>query len=364
MKKVILSAVLLLVCFSVLLHAENLKPGFDKSEYAELLKISARQVNIPMDQVKAPAPEKFRFVYRSPEIGLSNQWDLWVSTDSMAVISIRGTAANMTSWLANFYAAMVPAKGSLTVSDQYQFEYNLTDDPKAAVHTGWLVATAFLVKDILPKIDSLYNLGTKNIFIMGHSQGGAISYLLTSHLWGLRATGKIPADLNFKTYCSAAPKPGNLYYAYHFENMTQEGWAFNVVNAADWVPEMPVTIQTVKDYNNVNPFVNAMPAIKKQKLWQRIILKKVYKKLSKPPRKSQEDYQRYLGDRLFMLIKKQLPGFVKPEYFASTNYVRTGKTIVLMPDEEYRTKFPDNNNNIFMHHFFEPYFFLLKKSND
>lgn len=361
MKRLIPVTILTILLTSPLLFADNLKPGFQKSEYAELLKISARQVNIPMDQIKAPSPEKFRFEYRSPEIGLSNQWDLWVSSDSMAVISIRGTTANMTSWLANFYAAMVPAKGSITVSDQDDFEYDFTDDPKAAVHTGWLVATAFLARDIKPKLDSVYKAGTRNIYIMGHSQGGAISFLLTSHLWNLRATGKLPADLNFKTYCSAAPKPGNLYYAYHFENMTKEGWAFNVVNAADWVPEMPVTIQTVSDYNSVNPFINALPAIKKQKFWQRLILKKAYKRLSKPPRKSQEDYQRYLGDRLFILIKKQLPGFVKPKYFASTNYVRTGKTIVLMPDEEYTIKFPDNNNNVFMHHFFEPYFFLLQK---
>jgi pimeloyl-ACP methyl ester carboxylesterase len=356
----LISTILLLFAVTII-NAEDLKPGFQKSEYAELLKISARQVNLSMDQVKAPAPEKFSFVYRSPEIGLSNQWDLWVSTDSMAVVSIRGTTANMTSWLANFYAAMVPAKGSVTVADQYDFKYHFSDDPKAAVHTGWLVATAFIVRDALPKIDSLYKSGTKNIYIMGHSQGGAISFLLTSHLWNMRETGKLPPDLKFKTYCSAAPKPGNLYYAYHFENMTDEGWAYNVVNAADWVPEMPVTIQTVRDYNNVNPFVNALPAIKKQKFWQRIILKKVYKRLSKPPRKSQEDYQRYLGDRLFFLIKKQLPGFVKPKYFSSTNYVRTGKTIVLMPDEEYATFFPDNNSNVFMHHFFEPYFFLLQK---
>ena len=359
-KTFILTAILVsLTVFG--LQAAELHPGFLKSEYAELLKISARQVNIPADQVKTPLPEKFRFVYRSPEIGLSNQWDLWVSDDSMAVISIRGTAANMTSWLANFYAAMVPATGSITVADQYEFQYNLSEDPKAAVHTGWLVATAFLVRDMLPKIDSLYRAGTSNIYIMGHSQGGAISFLLTSHLWNLRDTGRIPADIKFKTYCSAAPKPGNLYYAYQFENMTREGWAYNVVNAADWVPEMPVTIQTVRDYNNVNPFVNALPAIRQQKFWQRIILKKVYKKLSKPPRKSQEDYQRYLGDRLYFLIKKQLPGFVKPTYFKSTHYVRTGKTIVLMPDEQYTKLFPDDQKNVFIHHFFEPYFYLITK---
>jgi len=61
-------------------------------------------------------------------------------------------------------------------------------------------------------------------------------------------------NLTIKTYASAAPKPGNLYYAYEYEAMTQNGWAFNVVNSADWVPEGPFSIQTTNDYNTLNPF--------------------------------------------------------------------------------------------------------------
>ena len=56
---------------------------------------------------------------------------------------------------------------------------------------------------------------------------------------------EVITSLNIKTYCSAAPKPGNLFYAYDFEHITEGGWAFNVVNSADWVPELPSTTQTV-----------------------------------------------------------------------------------------------------------------------
>ncbi len=338
---------------------QPMEPGFSQAEYSELLKVTARQINLAPELIRTPAPEKFRFKYRSPEVGLQNQWDLWVDDNRRAVIGIRGTTKDIVSWLANFYAAMVPAKGSLQLSRDYIFNYHLADDDKAAVHTGWLIGAAALSRDIIPKIDSLYKSGVKNFFIIGHSQGGAIAYLLTSHLYHLKTTGVIPNDIIFKTYCSGAPKPGNLFYAYEFEAITGDGWAFNVVNAADWVPEMPASVQTIKDYNNVNPFVNALPVIKKQKAVQRFFLKRAYKRLSGPPKKSQEEYVKYLGDKMFELIRKQLPEFVKPVYFESMNYVRTGKTIVLMPDDGYRKLFPDDQKHLFIHHLFEPYFYLI-----
>jgi hypothetical protein len=63
-------------------------------------------------------------------------------------------------------------------------------------------------------------------------------------------------DIKFKTYCSAAPKPGNLYFSYDYEADNQIGWSFTVVNGADWVPELPVSIQSIGDFNKTNPFKN------------------------------------------------------------------------------------------------------------
>jgi predicted esterase len=57
-------------------------------------------------------------------------------------------------------------------------------------------------------------INKKESYIMGHSQGGAIAYLLTAHLLSLQKENKIPSEIVFKTYCSAAPKPGNLHFAY------------------------------------------------------------------------------------------------------------------------------------------------------
>ncbi len=354
----------LITCFVFCnaVNAQQLKPGFDKAEYIDLMKLSARFGDSAYYNTM-PLPAGYSFLYRSPVMGLFNCWDLWKSSNNVAVISVRGTTADAVSWLQNFYAAMVPAKGELKLSATETFNYELAANPKAAVHVGWLVGMAFLSKDMLPKIDSLYKTGTKEFLLMGHSQGGAITFLLTAYFNNLQKQGKLPADIRFKTYCSAGPKPGNLYFAYEYEAATHGGWAYNVVNAADWVPEVPFSIQTVNDFNTTNPFVNAGAMIKKQKFPKNIALKHVYNRLNKPTKRAQRNYQKFLGKYTSKMVKNQIPGFEPPAYFQSNHYVRTGATIVLLPDEEYYKTYPDSKETIFIHHFHPPYLMLAEKLN-
>jgi heat shock protein HslJ len=309
------------------------------------------------------APEGYTKIYRSPIVGLDNRWELWKGNSGVNVISIRGTTKNNVSWLANFYAAMVPAKGQLHLSKDQTFDYELASHPRAAVHVGWLIATAFLATDMLPRIDSSYKAGTKEFAIVGHSQGGAIAYLLTAYLYHLQRQTKLPADIRFKTYCSAAPKPGNLYFAYEYEALTQEGWAYNVVNSADWVPQTqtPVSIQTLNDFNELNPFTNAKTFIKKQKWPKRWALNYAYGGLTKPSRKALKNYQKYLGQFVSKSVLKNLEGFAPPEYYNSNDYVRTGNTIVLFTDDDYLKEFPQDKKNVFVNHFHGPYLYLANK---
>ncbi|MEO5594677.1 MAG: lipase family protein [Chitinophagaceae bacterium] len=303
-------------------------------------------------------------LYQSAVVGLDNLWDLWIDSNNVAVISIRGTTAKSESWLGNFYAAMVPAKGELQLSEKEIFKYQLAVNPRAAVHVGWLVSTAFLSKDILPKIDSCYKAGIKDIIIMGHSQGGAIAFLLTAYLYNLQKEQTLPADIRFKTYCSAGPKPGNLYFAYEYEAMTQYGWAYNVVNSADWVPETPMSIQTTDDYNNSNPFLGAKQMINKMKFPKNIALKYAYNRLDNPAKAARRRYQNYLGKMISKSLKKSIPGFKAPVYYNSNHYVRAGNTIVLLADSAYFKLFPESKTNLFPHHFHPPYLYLADKLPD
>lgn len=361
------STFLISTAFVSQLFGQNLSPGFDKAEYIETLKINYK-AHIPLDNWKeatvVPEPQDFTFQYRSPVVAFDNIWDLWVHKEKpLALIAVQGSIQTEASFLANLYAAMIPAKGELQLDDDFLFKYNLADHPNAAVQVGWFVAMAYLSKTVTQKIDSCYNTGIKEFILTGHSQGGGITYMLTAHLNNLKREGKLPADIVFKTYCSAGPKPGNLFFAYDYEKNTAGGWAYNVVNTADWVPDVPFSVQTVDDFTAVNPFHSAKTIIKKQKFPLNIALKRVYKKLSKPSKKAQKNYEKYLGKMVSKAVEKQIPNFQTPAYFASNYYVRTGNYIVLFADDDYFELYPNDpeTDNIWQHHLPQQYLYLVEK---
>lgn len=349
---------------SVVSHAQ-LSPGFDIKEYEQLLLVSVRTAGDTAYEKRFPESDRFRMVYESGTSALDNKWDLWLDEEQkVAVISIRGTTANPESWLENIYAAMIPARGELRWEEdslEHTFRYHFADHPDAAVHAGWTLGTALIFDDILDKMTSIANReGIRDFLIMGHSQGGAISYLVTSQLYSLREQGMIPDDWTFKTYGSASPKPGNLYFAYDYEARTQNGWGFNVVNASDWVPEVPFSIQTLDDFNEVNPFVHAEDLIAEQGFFERIGLWWVYRKLDRPTRQAQKNFERYLGEKAGNAVRAKFENLSMPEFVPSNHYVRTGITIVLRPDSTYRSAFPDNSK-VFIHHTHRPYLFLTQR---
>jgi len=360
MMKHYLKVLLLLVFMPFCVKAQSWHAGFDKQEYIELIKVNAL-FGDSLFRAAIPAPAHTTFLYRSAVVGLANRWQLYLRDDSVAIIAIRGTTASKESWMANFYSAMVPATGSLQLSPEDTFKYHLADNPMAAVHIGWLLSTAYLSKSIVIKIDSLYRHGIKRFIITGHSQGGAIAYLMTSYLYNLRKEHVLPQDIEFKTYCSAGPKPGNLYFAYDYEHYTSGGWAYNVVNTADWVPETPVTIQTLNDFNKTNIFAAAPDLIGKLKFPNNLGGKYIFNRLSKPGLKAQRVYEKYLGRFISKQVMKQLTTFEVPEYYHSTDFVRTGNYIILYADSAYYRQYPDSKTNVFVHHMFQPYLYLAKQ---
>jgi len=336
--------------------AQDLKPGFDPQEYLSALKLPEREDSLDNEKDY----NGYKFLYLSPEVGLFNRWSLWErKSDGVIVIKIRGTVPKNESWLANFYAAMIPAIGSLQFDDTTRFDYQLAaPGTKAYVHTGWTVALGYMAPTIVSKLLEQYSAGKRSFIILGHSQGGAIAFLLRSYLYYNK---KIPRDITIKTYCSAAPKPGNLNYAYDFDFITRGGWALRVVNTADWVPETPFSLQTLKDFNDVSIFMNVKPRLKELNFFVRLYAKSVYNKMNRTTKRSRRRFNRILGHRVYTLIKKTLPNFKEPEYANSHNYMLAGVPVVLFADGEYFKKFPFDGKNVFVHHAFEPYEYLVEK---
>ncbi len=340
----------------------SLKPGFDTQEYLEMLRIAGKINDTLLPKDNMPAPLAYRMVYQSPEVGLLNQWDMWIRKDEkVAVISLRGTVAGAASWLENFYAAMVPATGQVQLNDSTSFPYKLAENPAATVHVGWLIGMAHLAPSIAAYIKTYRQKGVKEFIIIGHSQGGALCFLLRSWLHYQAQAGSLPADIVYKTYCSAAPKPGNMQYVYDYDFISRVGWSYTVVNALDWVPETPFSLQSLKDFNEVNPFVNVGAALNKQPLLARLYLKHAFNSMSRSSRRSQKRFQKYLGKTVFKQVKKILPQLKEPVYAPGSNYMRAGAPIILMPDELYRKQYQFDGKNVFIHHMPPVYYTLAQR---
>lgn len=361
MLKKIFLAVLLLFLYRAS-FTQPLQPGFSGTEYTDMLAINFQRFDSMVVNPAIPAPSGYHIVFRSPDLGLRNRWNMWYRNDNkLAVISLRGTIADLPSWLENYYAAMVPATGTLQINDSTIFNYQLAADQKAHVHVGWLTGLAHLAPSITAQIKIAYQQGIHEFIIIGHSQGGALATLTRSYLFYLVQKGALPGDLLFKTYCSAAPKTGNLYYAYDFDFITRNGWGFTVVNAADWVPETLFSVQTLADFNPVNPFTNLGSVIKKQHLVTRWLITYKYNRLKNGVAHAQKRFERNLGGLVYKFVKKVLPQLKEPEYVHDNNYQRAGVPIVLQPDEEYYKTYPNTGTNVFVHHMFAPYYLLAKK---
>jgi len=354
----------LVVLFTLHCIAQTkLRPVFDPREYGDLLSIAFHSSSIADSVARQTTTDPYHLEYRSPEVGLLNRWTLYLRNDNVAVVDVRGTVNQPVSWLANFYAAMIPATGSLQLNDSTRFDYQLATDPKANVHVGWTIALAHIAPAIKAKLIACHaQKNIREVLITGHSQGGAIAFLLRSYLEYEQQKGNIPKDLFFKTYCSAAPKPGNMYYAYDYDFITRGGWSYTVVNSADWVPETPFTIQTLRSFNPTNIFVNTKKLLRKQKFAVRLIGNMLYNKLERKPRKAQRKFEKYLGKKMYRFaIRKTLPQLKEPTYMHDNNYMRAGSPVILLADGEYFQKFPENPDQPFTHHTFAAYQHLLKK---
>ncbi|MBN2486801.1 MAG: lipase family protein [Bacteroidales bacterium] len=357
----LISLIFSLFIYGNKLCSQSLQPGFNKSELLEAMYVSVRtgsDSSFYTGTLETPEPRSKR-VYQSPETGLKNLWELWVSENQTAIISTRGTVDSDTSWLANNFMAMLPAHSYLVLAVGDTFRYQLAENPKAAVHAGWLFSTAFLVRDMLPKIDSCYRSGIKNYIITGHSQGGAISYLVSAYFLDLQKKGLLPSDICFKTYCTAAPKPGNLFFAYDLEYAARGGWLFNVVNPNDWVPEVPFSLQALNDFNSLNIFsyIRDETSSTFRRMFVNHYLETRFNTASKP----QKEYIREFGAKKEKELKKLYPGFMCPEFYPTANYVRTGITIVLKPNHEYLKKYDTPDAGAFLHHMHHLYIDLIRE---
>lgn len=360
MKKVLLLWLFWLFTFS-LKSQSKLSPGFDANEYMEALRVSSQHLDSLYPGYALPVVGNYQRVYQSPVVGLQNRFDIWLKDNSIGIISIRATIAQSESWIENFYMGMIANQGSIVLNSKQVFTYKIAADTNAYVHLGWMLGLAHMAPDMVAHINELYNKGIKQFIIIGHSQGGAIAFLLRSYLEYLDEK-TLPKDIVFKTYCSAPPKPGNLFYSYDYDYITRGGWGFRIVNKLDWVPESPFTVQVSDDVNSVSPMRNRKESMNHLGFASKVYLNTVYRKIDKATRKSLKLYHKYLGHTLYKIIKKNHPEYMEPAYKPSVNYSIAGSPIILVPTDAYKQKFVDTGQNAFLHHSYKSYLFITQEN--
>lgn len=336
------------------------KAGFNAQECDDMMVINNTFADTTNSYKTNNVLAQHQFKHHSASVGLDNAWSLWIRSDSTVIIALRGTTANSKSIVADFYCAMLPAVGEITLGEQDTLKYHLANEPKAAVHGGFLIGFAYLAKDIQPKLDSLYQSGYHNYIVTGHSQGGALCYYVSSWLWYLKKNGKYPS-MGIKTYASASPKMGNMFFINDYDSVNHAEWAFSIVNSADVVTETPLTTQQLEeDMNTPNPFVSLYSKMNQLPFLKRIVLKNAFNKMKKGATKSSMAYQKYLGGYSEKIIKGMLPGIVLPKTVNTTYFLRPGVNISLQVNDRYKDFFKIYKSNL-AHHGMKPYRFLLRE---
>lgn len=339
---------------------KHLKPGFDAHEFLDVLHLEWAHQDSGSKYAPKFIPQNYTRVYRSPEVGLKNKVDFWMRNDSVGVICLRYTVGG-TSWLENFYSGLIKAKGSLKLNDSTTFNYKFSNDDNALVHHGWTIGIAHLAPIVTSTINEFYKKGVKEFIIVGHSQGAALSFLMRSYLQYAPET-EVPKDITYKVYASAAPKPGNLFYSYDFDFITQNGWAYRIVNTADWVPQTPFSVQSIGDLHAINPFAKRKEIMRKRVKNPLIrgYVNHAVNDMQGAAQKTNRKYKKYLTKRMGIFIKKSLKEYAVPTIAKSNFYMPAGVPIILQPDSAYNEKFKYDGENVFLHHMFEPYIYLTE----
>ena len=341
-----------LLLFTLLLllpdiHAQ-FEPGIKKEEATKMMRLTRYPYykQEKRDSIMAIEVPGYKIVHLVDSTALDNAW--CVLTDgSKGVVSFRGTTDKPISWLENFYAAMIPAKGEVTSPQGKVVQYKFADDPRAGVQSGWSLALLVMSKEILVEMRKLNDKGIYDFYITGHSQGGALSLLFRALLEHL-PDSVLDSKNNFKTYAFAAPKPGNRFFTYDYNRICNTNLSsFNFINPYDWVPQVPFSVQSPYNITAPNPFLEFEKS-KEGSLVKRIALHQIYGSMKNPIVKAQKKLNKNLGHRVKKIIEKTTGGFTVPEYMADAAYFPAGISITLEHFEPMTN--PDESDVFWQHH--------------
>lgn len=342
-------------------------PGYDKAELTSLIPVMERAYDsADIGGFKTPEPEGIKRVFRSSVSPLMNRFDVWNTSDNKAVIAIRGSIVDPggLSFTAAFYSPMVSAIGTIKMSETKTFEYKLAELPGAAVHLGMLLGLAHISDELVNQIKEQYDKGIRDFILLGHSQGSGIGFLATSYIRYLQKDGKLPQDLRLKTYLIAAPKTGNLQYAYDYQKINTGGWAMAVNNVLDWVPCIGITFQTAVDFPKISPFYDMKGFMASINFPAGPRFDATYNQFLAAGPVMIKEILMIIHENVYPRVIKAMPGYVEPVLLGTFDFERSGDQVPLFPDAEYYKVFPQDTVHFqaWENHSVFPYYLLVKSN--
>lgn len=348
-------------------ESASILSGYDKTELASLIPVMERAYDAAdIGGFKTPEPEGIKQVFRSKVSPLMNRFDVWITNNNTAVIAIRGSIVDPggLSFTAAFYSPMVPAIGKIKMSDSKTFEYKVAETPGAAVHLGMLLGLGHISDELLSQIKEQYGKGVRNFILLGHSQGSGIGFLATSYIRYLQKDGQLPSDFRLKTYLIAAPKVGNLQYAYDYQKLNNGGWAMAVNNVLDWVPCIGMTFQTAIDFPKISPFYDMKGFLASINFPAGPKFDASYNKFLAVGPAMTNQMLAIIHENVYPRVIKAMPGYVEPTLLGTFDFERSGDLVPLYPDAAYYKIFPQDTVHFqaWENHSVYPYYLLVKSN--
>lgn len=320
---------LLFILFSYFtVSAEEFKRGFNASEAKDMIAICNSYTFLDLYHSDSEIlPKGYNKTYTSRTLGMDNKYQIY-QKGTIGVINIRGSTDKSLSWMENFYASMIPAKGVIKTPD-YTFNYCFARDTSAAVHAGYALGIAFLSKDILHQLKELNKQGIFNIIITGHSQGGALAHLLCAYLEN--SPNSIVSKKNtFKTYAFADPMTGNKAFVDEYNSrFCTNQTSFSIINPDDFVPTLPMSYNAEGNFispETISSLFFDRTNFDFKQLAMDFALKKLEKTLS--------GYLKYASHALEKRISETIGDVIMPTYLEDINYKAIENRIEL-PSFEY-----------------------------
>lgn len=297
--------------------------GFDPKEARDLMAMCTSFTFMDLYQSDTEIlPNGCSKTYTSPIIGMDNMFVIF-EKEGKGIICFRGSTSKAVSWVENFYSAMIPAKGIIKIN-QKEIPYLFGQDTSAGVHSGYALAVVALSSNLIQEIQNLNKKGIYEIYITGHSQGGAIATLTRPFLENLKGN-KIDTKNQFKNYAFANPMSGNKEFVREFNRLyCESNSSFNIHNKSDMVPKMPMHYDDEEKLISAKRFTNIVFGKEKfdvAKFGTELLLRTFEKGLSKYIQSSNRFIEK--------VISKTYTAIDMPKYLSDINFYHTANTFEL-----------------------------------